>query len=761
MAADDEMRNPFAVSRIGSCAFGATGKFAPSVTRGNITKMNEWSEEWKSMRGQSSYVCTKEMNQGSFGISGSYGVSGISKLNGSVSGYGGKSSAEGGKLTKVNYQVLVCGGIEYVNFDGLNPSLLLAALETGPRQRLEAALDAYVTLNDSLSNRKLLDVVRDRENHSTEYALFEKWLTEVDDFTEDYGNGMVVAVAWGGVGIVTMEITRKSSEETWKYGGGLEFSYGSKVASATVGLTYDGGQTKDMENVHVHCTSFTSGDCVKELTKQWFDTVNNKSFKDLTDVNVLEKAPSMKEAAMVKNPPEFVKPTPAEDPTKLVAKIAKIKGLASNPDFAQARAYVQAKKTKPDLTLDDFLKEAEKPANAGSSEALGQATASGDTSTVLSNGADISPAAPRASAASVARVSAPTPALRASANEASAPNPFKGYVPIAIWIANWDHLFPWLATGCCNSVTDTETASTLIKHRVMIQDFLALSKLYQIADRCKLRLKEVRDIDFSQIANSFAHACSVLQEKSASEEARKEAFASLSNKAKNIYKIWNANGFLRNCELGLGMISPGRAGERSDSYSPAIKDSKGWRVPAHGRVAGLQAPRKPCDFNGKNYDEFANFYKVLPLILPDGGIFAFGPGEGLLTYDFLQDEQDGKKQQLFLFENDSEVIPPVIVFTPNATDKVLENKEKGIRLYPIPFSAADGVEWKGQSFSTSVGSDVKSRIDKMISDLQKLHAWSFSSDDWKSTWKGTDYYSYKSVRKYFLGLRDEDSFHMV
>jgi hypothetical protein len=52
---------------------------------------------------------------------------------------------------------------------------------------------------------------------------------------------MVIAVAWGGIGMVTLDLRNKSSETAWKYGGEANFSYAGIGASVSAGATYDGG----------------------------------------------------------------------------------------------------------------------------------------------------------------------------------------------------------------------------------------------------------------------------------------------------------------------------------------------------------------------------------------------------------------------------------------------------------------------------------------------------------------------------------------
>src|SRR5262245_48091651 len=70
---------------------------------------------------------------------------------------------------------------------------------------------------------------------------------------------------------------------------------------------------------------------------------------------------------------------------------------------------------------------------------------------------------------------------RASTGDAS-----KDFTAIGVWVCNWADIFPWLATGYCHSIDDTTAAETMVKFRMMGQDFLTLSKLYRYAAALKM-----------------------------------------------------------------------------------------------------------------------------------------------------------------------------------------------------------------------------------------------------------------------------------
>ena len=103
-------------------------------------------------------------------------------------------------------------------------------------------------------------------------------------------------------------------------------------------------------------------------------------------------------------------------------------------------------------------------------------------------------------------------------------------------------------------------------------------------------------------------------------------------------------------------------------------------------------------------------------------------------------------------------------FTPNLETNVLHmlgEPEPGndIILYPVPFSAADGISWKGQSLSTNVGADddLNEKLTKLADDLEAsgMTTWSYSSDGLSDDWTGDDAYDRVSLRKQYFGIVPE------
>src|SRR3546814_590373 len=103
---NSEINNPLYGVTIGATTYALAGKFSSSVVKDPISLMISQEESQKYMSGESSYIFSEKMNQGSFGMSGAYGVSGVSLLKSSLSAYVGKSSAASSKSVSVHYNAI-------------------------------------------------------------------------------------------------------------------------------------------------------------------------------------------------------------------------------------------------------------------------------------------------------------------------------------------------------------------------------------------------------------------------------------------------------------------------------------------------------------------------------------------------------------------------------------------------------------------------------------------------------------------------------
>lgn len=716
---------------IGTTVSTLEGFSGAKVINGKITQLSAYREEIRSMTGHSRYARTDLMNQGSLGVAGSYGVSGISKLKASVNAYAGNAMAEGGKSMDVQYNVIVFTGVEYVKFNDLRVGDLLAALDNNTRQGALKALDAYLALEAQLTAEPCtIDAVLDnKEGHQKAYALFGNWIRLTDDFNRDAAEGVVVAVMWGGIGTVTMSMSASNKSTMWQYGANATFSYSGIGRGISVAGAYDGSQSSGRGEVHVDCKGHALGACVAELVAEWSAQVENKTFNQLADVHVLEKVPPLT-AKNAKSPtdPGFIDPKPEKSITDKIGQIKDLKGLEA---LAKAAAYEQKKKDdkNPNLTLEQFLKDAKKEADTRKLQNLEE--------NVENNSLHVG------DALKASEPMTPSDFTEAPADgERAAGEGTADFVPLGVWIANWADLFPWLATGYCHDVKNVAEAEETLRYRMMIQDFQTLSRIYYLAEHCDL--VPVPSGDARQVADSFHAQCGNLLTSRGPDRMR-SAFNGLTEPAKKIYRKWDDLQFLRNCELGLGVMRKGRSPQGEGFLN--TNDSWVYFTQSCQFTPGPDAP----------YSAFASFVKVFPLIgLTGEYLYAFGPKNRMMIgfENTLKDEclyfARGRHQVKFM--------DWPLIFEANTREKILENKTEGIKLYPIPFrAAASGIEWKGESLSTNLASmkGLNQQLRDVNQELSTRNSWTFSSDAWSPDWSPDDYYSMRRIRTQYIGTVPE------
>ncbi|ALU43571.1 hypothetical protein [Pseudoalteromonas rubra] len=737
--------NPLSGIKIGSTVSALDGSFSAPVINGNISKINSIGYSEKSMTGHSSYVYTDSMNQGSLGVSGSYGVSGISKVSASVTGYVGNSKASSDKTISVDYNIKATAGIEYIFFDNLSAEDLINALARGPKQDLIAAMELYTKLDQELkaSNLTALNVLQDTTKYSELNTQLQNWITSTQRFFKNYGDGVVVGVLWGGYGAVSMNMTSKSDQSIWKYGGSASFSYSGIGASVSVKATYDGANSSSTADVDVACKSFHSGNFIKDQVDSWFNQVSGQSFEALANVSVLDKAPDLSNGQPAPEIPAFV--TPKSEPS-VADKIGKIKNLDGLKAFAQASAFDKAKKTNPKLTLDEFLTQSEQKSdvkilektrsdvaenNISVKDAITQTEQPQDVKAALANlSTNLTESLIAVPGAQPTPPQATTPTTQGS-NPVDLPritkDPTDDYAPLGVWVAKWTDLFPWLATGFLNSVESDGTVSDKLRYQTMLQDLSTLSSIYFIADA-----SGVKPVGFEavEMAREFSNAQATLLTLNGKPDAIGQVYHNhLSEDSRKIYDLWDNIKYLRGAELGLGLLT---------------NDNKTLGDPTADNSSSFT--KSDCAFNAqdKNYVAFSQVKKLLPCLYPDGRISLFGPHGGELNKTTSENLTFGGEEPKFFSAKNT------------GRDFCLECDDSTIKVYPIPFSAAQGagVDWKGMSVSTNLSANMglKNQLELVQAQLSGLKAWSLSSDTWQSDWSGSDVYHQREIPTQYIGL---------
>lgn len=737
----DIQMNPFYSVRIGSTVDASTSRMGTSVIDEQcaITSLKTETDMRTFMTGESSYLYTDKLNQGSMGVSGSYGISGVGKISSAVSAYAGNSSANSDSSIKLNYNVQLLAGVEHINFDNLNAEALLTSLKTGPKQLALEALTKFNKVNAILNGGDLLAILRDEAKKNIVNTALQEWYEAVQDFFREYGDGVVVGVMWGGLGTVSLNIDNESQESNWKYGSRGNFSYSDIGMAVTVEAAYDGSQRKAMAGAKVSITATALGDCIAPQVKTWRESLEKlavEKLDKLATAKPLESAPNVDSLKVAPSIPSFEKPS--KEPS-IASKFQEIKDLKGLEAFAIASAYDTAKKdpANKDLTLDNFIRQSKEKANTAAAAKLKADVQTNNVSVLSANAAPRS-AMPQAlksrrqpiTFVEAAPLSAQSRTATATVtnNNSSATNTF---TVLGTWIANWSDLFPWLATAYLNEVEGLEVAQEMLKKQCMIQDMLALGKLYRMLDATGIKAADfgIR-ASFRQIADSFSQQVPFLKENLNNENSIEHSFSNLISEAQGIYRHWDNIKFLRSAELGMGVLN-GENSITEDIVSQQVIN----------KFTHVTYKAEHCSFTeGGGYSPFSTFLKLMPFITPNGDIYAFGPSNMLLKG----------------------AVTAGIVFSKNGTTalKLQADMEKkmlkngSFKLYPIPFRAAQGISWKGQSLSTNIGSikHLNQRLSEVNKELEKMNAYSFSSNNWNSKWTPETNYHINSIKTQYVGI---------
>ncbi|MFH7015704.1 hypothetical protein [Flavobacterium sp. FlaQc-47] len=717
--------NPFYAVEVGSIIRGDSGRFLASIIKGDITKMVPDKEVKQTMTGSSSYAYTDSLNQGSVGVSGSYGISGLASLNAGLSVYAGYANAELTKTVAVNYNVQMLSGVEYLNFNDLKAEHLIGALQENPKQMIMIALENYNQLVKKIGNNNLLTIMQHPDEHPEIIKLVDEWVKSVQRFFKEHGDGIVVGVVWGGMGTVSLKMISSSGESSWKYGTKGNFTYSGVGKAITVEAAYDGSNAKRESKVDVSADSWSSGGCVSEQVQKWGDIVQGKAFSEISSISLLEKAPQL---STVKDPPKIPEfKLPAKDP-KITDKIKEITSLDGLNALAKASAYEKAKETEKDLTLDEFLKRSEAKANPKKVDDLKKNVAENNLDVLQDD-----PLQQNRSLVAKSRIIGQLETKTAVKSETEKKD--DSYTVLGAWIANWPDIFPWLATGYLNSIDDISSTQEIIKKQCLIQDFLTLGKTYYMLDASGISNKDFKMSPFTQIAASFSQQAGYIRDNFDDIDVIKNAYTNLSNDAQKIYTKWNDIKFLRSAELGLGLMYEGEK-----SIANTIK-----KTDHVGNYTRIWYTMDECSFLPKNYSAFSTFLKLIPFITPSGDVYAFGPSQMLLN----QITTDGA-----IFSKNPLTAAKLEV---DAVNRVL--KKGDLILYPVKFNAAKDISssWEGQSISTNVASikNINEHLEHASKAMKDLNVYSFSSSNWKTNWKPEDYYSINSIKKQYIGIVEE------
>lgn len=769
---DNTFNNPLLGVTVGSCLQSLQDGFTASAITGNITQMIPQVESNAFMTGTSSHIYSSSMNRGTLGISGSYGLSAVSQINSSLYGYMGNASAKDGTETRIDYNVIMQCGVEYIDFDQLLPSDFIASLKMAQKNSALTALLAYKALLDP----KLSD--DDRVQKLTE------WTAAREQFFEIAGHGVVVGILWGAVGSISLSITQSSTSSNWQYGGQANFSYVGLALTASVAATYDGSSSAAGSDVSIQILRYYSGSIISNDIESWYSNLAKEATDKLLNSTVVD-SPSFPQGPL--EPPSIPAFTKPEQDNNLKENIEGLKSLHDLDRMSKDAQFQTESKTRQDLSRADFDKEVNPETKADVTKLTELAEEVHSNSLGLPEEFfEFALNQERNYVEMVSMVDSSSSSTQASSID------YSQYVPLGVWIANWSDLLPWLSTAALNSIPSVDETKNLLYFQVVIQDFDALRKIYYQAHYCNLSLD---DIDFLSIADSYSNQLAQLSTSTfkSNNEMRiniQNAIRGLSDKARAIYKRWNEISFLRGCELGLGIVF-------DEKYSLSFEHSLSQEyfeeiyVPLAGtfkRPFVLEPDTififKNTDFDSAvgNYSAFSQLMKCVPLVHPSGKIYLLGPGIGGNiaamhssvqgspgvniggTNPYILFSSNGNVREFTGFDAQGKAILgkerndfALLEFEPDSTNNILKNTDAKIKAYPIPFAAAKGISWKGESISRNIASfeDLNDKLLHFHDLLKDLSAWTFSSSSWDQDWTGSTSYALEKIKTQYVGIVPE------
>lgn len=735
-------KSPIHYARVGSTIYDGKVKLVDFL-EGNISGFHKGSSNGTFMSGNSRNVHGEMMNKGSFGISGSYGLAAGSKIAAAASGYVGNSVAASSNSVSLNYNAYMLGGIEYLKTSKLKIEDLIHSLAGNPKKSLLKVLDNYLHLTQLLENESILEALEAGKDEEIKKAL-KTWVNSQEDFFSSYGDLLIVAIHWGAYGFVNLKITSNDKASNWKYGGEADFSYASMGSSLSLKAAYEGSQSSSLANVSVYVDSFKQGDAIKQIIKDWRTEAEGKALKDLFEINLLNKVPAL-EVPENRRPtiPDFEKPKPEskEEREKLTNKLAQIKDLSGLQTFAVAQAYDKRSKEDEDLTLGEFIARGKSKVNEDKVTEIQKAIVTPSYIEVFDNDDTSIVTRNRMNRMNMMEEieSNNDSSQNESRSQGSSPEVSKSlegnFVPLGLLAVSLSDIFPWLARGFDNRMEGLEEVHLILKWRNMIQDFQSLAILYYTAHECGLEIPG--NATALSIADSFRAKSLDLQGKKDVEEyleVMKRVFKGLSKEVQAIFKVYAKTPFLRQAELGLGLVSLYN-NELTNSIGSIGNQSSGdW-----GTIA--TAVFKKCNFDkeSKNYEVFASFIKLFPIIFPDGRICAFSNKGYYGGFSPTVQTKGGPGFHPKISDSRSSSFPFTETTTFMAFQFIADEQNSCLvngsyRLYSIPFKAAKGIKWKGVAAgSACLGSfeDLDFEIKKIKKEMSELTKYSYSGDVFK------------------------------
>lgn len=807
--------SPLDALEIGSTAMADTGTFGSRVIMPGLTHWKPLNDRYDVITANSSYLHQSNTNEASLGVSGSYGANGVAKVSVGLSAYVGRSKSDKSRSLSIDMTSLMVGGIELVDFDNLSLTGLIGGLAQNTQNELVNVLDAY---REAVAvGAAHIDENGDPQPGLLETKEFRSWVEAQERFFLHYGDAIVIGIVWGGHGGVKLTFTESADEVAWKAGGKGKFNYSTVGASVQLSAAYGHTEMSNEQQKTGRIERFSSGKCIDGVIDAWEAQLNKTLQDESKDIGQTTLQSLEGKVPDVADPPKLKEPKNPNS-NDVASKIGEIKDLQGLAAFAKASAYDAYRKEagKNAKSLAEFLADAAKD-NDTSGLPSGAVSPLGSDGSGENSRAAVLRANPPAAGPQVSGVRA---VVTKDGDKTGEHLDLSAYNALGAWIVEWGQIFPWLVSAQDNSVSrtgDPETSAAIhgmLKLRTLRSDLMALSRIYDRLESENVRVKG-HDLNFREMSNTFLSAgtrvlkfmqdhLSKLGGKYPAPEVDEKIDELIKGLGpyRKIYEVWCQTPVLREAELGFGLW--------------ILKMSSGWRpqgvkglkdqgdLPDHGRWSKIRYEN--CGFDPNvdepNFASFATEIKGWPAIMPNGEIVMFvsdpsathkekhhGSDSEWTTWSERGFLSASKHQVGGFFVTEDGAVGTkemeidgrpfseywnAVVFRPNTDFPSTEKPVPGLHAntvevhdgkydyrcrifaFPIPFDAADGIEWEGTSPTPGLD-DVKAQLSLLQQTLGGLKRWSFGSDDWSAAdWRPeAPGKSLQSLKPMYVGLVPE------
>lgn len=775
--------NPLGGVRIGTSVSASTQRFKSPLLHDGLGKLEYFHDQGDFMSGKSVYTNTVDTFSLNVGGSGTF-MTGFGNVSAGLSvGYASADTSIGQDIS-LSMNGLRYSGLQYIDFNDLTFGEFIASFETAPREQLERCLDLFLKARKS------------EKKGSPDPQALKAWRQATEEFRQDFDDGMVVGVLWGGWGAAKLTFHMDKTNNKWKLSQTANFSYHGPEAAVSVqealGLSHD--KTGEQKNAGV--SESYHGSCMADLIGGWSKRLRDIVDKEITELGSTTVGDLPTAEVPPPDKPELHKP-PADK--KVTSKIDKIKDLDGLKAYAAASAYEEYRAGGGKKSLKEFLEEAGEDNDVSGVPDVDDGGYDADDDDDWAGDEDTAPQG------GVPLDAAVLGSAQRDASDDKGTDPRFGdvVVPLGVWVVGWGSLFPWMVDSRNNSIpkgsTNGSGLDTVLRLRMAQHDFVSLLRIYdRLVAEGYSKATDDMEGSFDEIRAAFEHASGEVDNllssymrtkfrKGAEAPSVKSAFAAIIQKLgpgpQAIYKVWRKNPVLRGCELGAGIVF--RVG------SQARKVLVGPLPDKHAVLAAnpYTAKDSTFDYEAWNTSVFAETAKAIPIILPDGRILAFIAGAPLQgdpadweKYDHSDELTKGSGFLMPYVFDDSLLAgnptahkkspynqidhPAVFEFASQASQDTIAgstlvasyNHQQGpvyARLIPLPYKAAEGIRnWAGCAMTPSL-EELQRQVDKIRDDLAALTYYSLDSDSWEGVAHLGDAMRMNQLRLSYIGLLPE------